>query len=298
MNILIVTGGTSAERKISFMSAKAVKEALLQNNHQIKVYDLKKGYKNIKKLSKKIDVIFPIIHGEEGEGGKLNQFLQSVKRPFIGGDWKGYKKGWYKISFKKFCEQHDIPTAQWKKVKTKEDIIKFGFPSVLKSSAGGSSREVAILKSKEDLKSYLMNKLLKSKLALFVEEFLPGVEITVAVLQNQALPVIEIIPPEGGWFDYKNKYWGRVKEIPHAPSLDEKTRKLAQNFSLKIHKYFKLGQFSRTDFIVSNNKVYALEVNTIPGLTSSSLFPKAALAAGIEFPDLLNKILKLAMEKD
>ena len=298
MRVLIITGGTSSERRISFMSAKQVRNALEESDYKVKLFDLKKGYVELKKLSKDFDVIFPVIHGEEGEGGALQKFLTTLGVPFVGGNPKGFKQGWYKIPFKKFCQQNNIPTARWKKVKTKDDIIKFGFPCVLKSSAGGSSREVAILKSKDDLKSYLVNKLFKSKLTLFVEKYLPGTEVTVGILHNRALPIVEIIPPDGGWFDYKNKYWGATQEIPFAPSVDFKLQKIIQKIALKIHQILSLGQYSRIDFIISDNKPYVLEVNTIPGLTASSLFPKAAQAIGISFPKLMDKMIKMALKNE
>lgn len=294
MKVLVITGGNSSERRISLMSAREVQRGLEKSGHKVKLFDFKRGYRELEKLAKNFDVIFPVIHGEEGEGGSLQKFLSTLGKPFIGGDYTGLQKGWHKISFKKFCDENAIPTAKWKIIKDKKDIIKFGFPSVLKSSAGGSSKEVAILKSKNDLKSYLVNKLLKSNLDLFVEEYLPGTEITVAVFDNKSLPVVEIIPPKGGWFDYKNKYWGKTKEIPFAPSVSKKLQKKAQKIAQKIHTTLNLGQFSRADFIISNSKTYVLEVNTIPGLTASSLFPKAALAAGIPFPKLLDKIINLA----
>lgn len=294
--ILIITGGISSERRISFMSARAVKKALLELGFKVKLVDLKHGYKQIRKLAKSHDVIFPVIHGEEGEGGKLQKFLSTLGKPFIGGDHQGYKKSWYKIPFKKFCAKNNIPTAKWKKVKNREEIIQFGFPCVLKSDNGGSSKEVVILKSKKDLNKYLVRKLLQ-KQKLFVEHFIPGVEITVAVLHQKALPVIEIIPPKGSWFDYKNKYWGRTKEIPFAPSIPLDIQQKVQKIAEFIHQTFNLGQFSRTDFIISKGGIYTLEVNTIPGLTSSSLFPKAALADGISFPQLLDKIIRLAYFK-
>lgn len=296
MKVLIISGGISSERRISFMSAKEVKNALEEVGYQVKIFDLKKGYQELKRIFKNFDVIFPVIHGEEGEGGKLQKFLSTLGKPFIGGDHQGYKKGWYKIPFKKFCQENKIPTAKWRIVKNKEEIIKFGFPCVLKSDNGGSSREVVILKSKKDLNKYLVRKLLM-KQKLFVEHFIPGIEVTVAVLHKKALPVVEIVPPEGSWFDYKNKYWGEVKEIPFAPSVPINIQKKAQKIAEFIHKEFNLGQFSRTDFIISKQDIYTLEVNTIPGLTSSSLFPKAALAVGLTFPQLLNKIIELAYFK-
>ena len=294
--ILIITGGSSSERRISFMSAKQVKKGLEEEKHKVKLFDFKKGKKELKKLSKDFDVIFPVVHGEEGEGGDLQQFLKKLNKPYVGGDYKGYKKGWYKIPFKKWCDDNQILTAAWKKVKSIKDIKNFGLPSVLKSSSGGSSREVVILKSLKDLKGYLCRKLLKSKLPLFMEKYLPGVEVTVSILQNKALPVIEIVPPEGGWFDYKNKYWGETQEIPFAPSVKEKVQKQAQKIALKIHQALNLGPYSRIDFIVSNSKPYVLEVNTIPGLTASSLFPKAAAAAGLPFPKLLDKMIQMSLK--
>ena len=296
MKVLLITGGTSSERRISLMSAKQVKLALKEVGYFVAVFDLKKGYDQLKILAKSFDVIFPVIHGEEGEGGNLQEFLTKLKKPFVGGNPKGFKQGWYKIPFKRFCNQNNIPTATWKTVKNKADIISFGFPSVLKSSAGGSSREVAILKSARDLNSYLCRKLLKSKLALFIEKYLPGIEVTVGILKNKALPVIEIVPPGGGWFNYQNKYWGKTKEIPHAPSITAKLRAEVQKIATKIHKALNLGHYSRIDFIVSEEKPYVLEVNTIPGLTSSSLFPKAAQAVGISFPKLMEKMIKFAIK--
>lgn len=298
MNILVITGGTSSERLISQMSAKEVKKALEEVGYIVKLFDLKKGFAKLKKISKDFDVIFPVIHGEEGEGGGLQKFLSTLGVPFVGGDPKGFKIGWYKISFKKFCDQNNFPTASWRQIKNTADILDFGFPSVLKSSSGGSSREVVILKSPSDIKSYLYKKLLKSNLPLFVEKYLPGVEVTVGILNNTALPVVEIVPPNGGWFDYQNKYWGTPQEIPHAPSLSPELKKIVQQIALKIHQTLKLGPYSRIDFIVSGGKPYVLEVNTIPGLTASSLFPKAAAAIGIPFPKLMDKLVQMALTNE
>lgn len=296
MRILIVTGGSTSERKISLMSAAQVKKGLEETGHIVKLFDLRKGHKELKKLAKDFDVSFPVLHGEEGEGGNLQKFLSTLGKPFVGGDPKGFKNGWFKIPFKKFCDQNKILTAPWKKIKNEKDILKFGFPAVLKSSNGGSSREVAILKSAKDLRNTQCQKLLKSNLELFVEMFLPGTEVTVGILNNQALPVIEIVPPANSWFDYKNKYSGATQEIPDAPSLDENLKKIVQKIALQIHQSFDLGHYSRIDFIIYDKKPYVLEVNTIPGLTSQSLFPKAAQAVGISFPQLLDKMIRVAHE--
>lgn len=306
MNVLIISGGNSSERKISFLSAKEVKTALEVNKHKVKIFDLKKGVKELVELIKSSDIVFPVIHGEEGEGGALQKLLANSGKPFVGGDYKGFRKGWYKIPFKQFCDREKIVTAPWKIIKNESDIISFGFPCVLKTSNGGSSKEVIILHSIEHLKRKPTQKLLSSQNPLMVEKYLEGVEVTVGILDNKALPVIEIVPPQGEWFDYKNKYSGKVQEIPHAPSLDKPTKKLLQDTALKIHKSLNLGHYSRIDFIVADSCFhlgggklipYVLEVNTIPGLTPESLFPKAAKAAGIKFENLIEKLIHISLNK-
>ena len=291
MKILILTGGNSSERKISLLSASQAKKALLKKSYEVKLYDLKNGYKPLKKLSKDFDVLFPVLHGEEGEGGKLHKFLYTLRKPIVGTkNYQGMKKAWYKIPFKKYCDKNNILTPAWRVIKKNNDIEKFGFPCVVKTSSGGSSREVFILKSKKDLQKF-SNKIFRHG-DLFVEEYLKGVEITIGILNDKALPVLEIIPPKNGWFDYKNKYSGETREILNAPSLKPTIAKRAQEIALKIHKQFKLGSYSRIDFIEKDDKIYALELNTIPGLTKESLLPKET---GMPFEEFTDKLVRLSL---
>lgn len=293
MKVLIITGGHDSERTISLISANSVKEALESKNYTVKLFDFNQGLKELEKVLPKFDVVFPVMHGEEGEGGKLQKLLKNKKIKYVGGDPTGFKMGWYKIPFKKFCDKERIITAEWKIIKDKEDILEFGFPSVVKSSSGGSSKEVVILRSKLDL--YKVNKLLKNSSGVYIEKFIDGIEVTVGILNNTALPVLEIIPPKESWFDYRNKYSGETKEIPFAPSISKSIQKKTQQIALTIHRQLNLGSYSRIDFILSNDIPICLEVNTIPGLTPQSLFPKAALAAGISFPDLVEKLIISAL---
>ncbi len=289
MNVLIISGGSSSEREVSLRSANAVKEALESKDHHVEIFDLKNGEEALRNKAQDFDILFPVMHGAEGEGGELQAFLKSLGKPFVGGDPDGFKEGFYKASFKRFCEKHQIPTAKWQIIHSEEEIEKFGFPCVLKNSEGGSSREVVILQSAEDLPN--AQQLLSSEDELYVEQFLEGVEITVGVLREKPLPVIEIIPPEGKWFDYENKYSGETQEIPNAPSLTEEQRQQAQELAVKIHNLLKLGDISRTDMILKDKQLYVLEVNTIPGMTGQSLFPKAALAAGMSFAELCDLLV-------
>jgi D-alanine-D-alanine ligase len=245
-------------------------------------------------LSRKFDILFPVLHGEEGEGGKLHKFLSKLGKPIVGTkDYKAMQKAWYKIPFKKFCDKNKILTPKWKTVKSQTDVLKFGFPCVVKTSSGGSSREVFIVKSNEDLNKY--KRIFSKYHDLFVERYIAGLEVTVAILNGKVLPILEIVAPKGEWFDYKNKYWGLTQEIPNAPSLDAITRKKVQEISLKIHEYFNLGSYSRTDFMIGKLQTpYALEINTIPGMTQGSLVPKQAKAAGISFNQMIEILISSA----
>jgi D-alanine-D-alanine ligase len=295
MKILVITGGDSSERAVSLRSAEEVLKALLVNNYAAELYDLRDGYEPLGLLSKQFDVLFPVLHGEEGEGGTLHKFLLTLDKPIVGGNnYQGLHDAWYKIPFKKYCDENNILTPQWKSIEKPEDIREFGYPCVAKTSNGGSSREVFILKSESDLQAN--QKDIFQYKDLFVERYIEGVETTVGIFNDKALPVIEIVPPDGGWFDYKNKYSGETKEILNAPSLTEETRKEIQEFGLKIHRHFDLGSYSRIDFMVDKSgSPYVMDVNTIPGLTSTSLLPKET---GMPFPQFIDLLVKLSLDKN
>lgn len=295
MKVLLITGGNSSERTVSLNSASNVKSALEENGHKVLLYDLINGYEEIKETAFQFDILFPVLHGEEGEGGKLHEFLSKINKPIVGTrNYKGLKDAWPKIPFKKYCDKNKIPTSPWKEVKNKQDILKFGFPCVLKASNGGSSKEVAILKSENDLESNETKRILSLGTSLLVEKYLQGIEVTATVLNNKAFPLIEIIPPDNSWFSYENKYSSETQEIPFAPSVPTDLQETIQKIAVNIHRHFDLGAYSRTDFIISDGLPYVLEVNTIPGLTSGSLIPKSAKASGLNFNEFLEILLKSA----
>lgn len=299
MNVLIITGGNTSEREISLISANEVKKALLSLGFLAELFDLKKGFKELKKQTRKFKLLFPVLHGKDGEDGSLYQFLHTLNKPFVGSDCLGSKLAFDKLWLKKWCKKNDVPTAKWQVIKSLQDIKNFGFPCVLKASEGGSSKEISLIKTSRDLKNPQVYKILGLNGGLFVEEMVLGREITVGVLFNKFLPVIEIIPLNGGWFDYQNKYSGKSQEIIGAPSIDDKTKLKAQQIALKIHQELKLGPYSRTDFIVQNNQPALLETNSPCGVgfTPQSLFPKAAAATGINFNQLVKKLVEFYLVK-
>ena len=295
-NVLVISGGETSERQVSLRSSSEVVKALQLLEYQVELFDLKDGYEKLQQELTHVDIAFPKLHGKEGEDGTLYQFLKESKVPYVGSDPKGAKIAFDKVLSKKYFQKNNIPTGRWKIIKTVDDIKSFGFPCVLKAAAGGSSKEVVLLHTEEDLTSDHTKEILSLNDTFYVEELLKGIEVTVGILNGKALPVIEIRPPQGKWFDYKNKYSGESEEIIDAPSLPDDLKKKVQEIAVKLHTGLKLGPYSRTDFIVVTDQPYVLEINTPCGVgfTSQSLFPKMARAIGLEFPQLCDLLVKTA----
>lgn len=291
MKILIVTGGDNDEREISFLSANNVRDSLLKSGHLVDLFDYSLGLEKLSKIINNYDLAFPVLHGIEGEGGDLQKFLEDKNIRFVGSPSVACKNGWDKITFKRFCDKNNILTAKWQSITNEKEII-LPLPYVIKTSNEGSSLNVYLIKNENDLEKVNFEKLFKTNRELLVEKFISGIEVTVGILKNDVLPPIEIVPPIGEMFDYNNKYNGKTQEIPNAPSLNELQKNKVMKIAHKIH--FDLGcrDFSRIDFIVSNNDIFVLEINTIPGLTRESLFPKAAKSVGLNFDDLINELIK------
>ena len=252
MKILIVTGGDNAEREISFLSANNVKSSLEKLNHIVELFDFSLGFDALDKKLSGIDLVFPVLHGIEGEGGDLQKFLEDKNIKFVGSPSKACYDGWDKIAFKKFCDQNNILTANWQTIKNKNEI-NIPLPYVIKTPDNGSSVDVYLVKNISDLEKINFEKIFSKYSEILVEDFIEGIEVTSGVLKDIVLPPIEIVPPAESAFDFENKYNGKTQELPDAPSLTELQKKDLSEIVKKIH--FGLGcrDMSRSDFILKDN---------------------------------------------
>ena len=250
----------------------------------------------------KPDVVFIAMHGPFGEDGTIQGMLELVRIPYTGAGVLASSLGMNKIMFRKIMEKENIPLPKYlvfsqgeKKTKI---LSNFKFPFVVKPSNQGSSVGVSIVHHKKELEPALKNALSYSK-KILVEEYLPGIEVSCGVLGNEkpiALPVIEIIPKKE-FFDYEAKYdEGKCEEIVPA-RISKKLTKQVQDLAIRVFQAIDCRGFGRVDMIISQGRPYVLEINTIPGLTPVSLFPKEAAAAGISYPKLLDCLIELALEK-
>lgn len=263
-------------------------------------------------MSEKVDVVFIAMHGPYGEDGTIQGLLEVLDLPYTGSGVEASAISMNKVRSKQIYRHHRIPTPRFEVIEEHEwnkksgfftDRVekRLGFPCVTKPSRLGSSVAIRIVSDRDSFASAVEEGFRYDNTVL-VEQFIPGRELTSPILDNgltkkpTALPLVEIVPKTSTYFDYEAKYTpGASDEITPAP-IDERLTKKAQRLGLRAHRALGCSGLSRTDMILSNESLYVLETNTIPGLTEVSLFPKATRAMGMSFPELLDRLIDVALE--
>jgi D-alanine-D-alanine ligase len=330
MRVTVLTGGTSAERDVALASAVQVIEALRSRGHDVAVVDTARGYipqsdeaallsavvgtepPSIDRLHalerglllsglanlavvRDADVLFLALHGGRGEDGTIQTLLEMVGVPYTGSGRLGSAMAMDKDISKRLFRAAGVQTADWVMAPASRTEVDrdFGWPVVVKPSKQGSTVGLTVVKSGKDYDAAVM---LARKYddEVMIERFVPGRELTVGVLEGRTLPVGEIIPRHE-IFDYECKYTpGMSQEIFPADLPDAVTTECCR-LSLLAHEGLKLGGYSRVDFrLTPAGELFCLEVNTLPGMTATSLLPQAARAAGVEFPELCERICRAA----
>lgn len=249
-------------------------------------------------------IVFIAMHGPFGEDGTIQGMLELSGLNYTGSGVLASALGMDKIMFRKVLGKEDIPLPKYIVLNKGEKLINIQkrigeYPYFIKPSNQGSSVGNSIARNKEELQKGITDAFKFSK-SILIDEYLKGKEVTCGLLGNDkllALPIVEIIPKKGDFFDYKSKYYeGGAVEIVPARISKTLTKKI-QDISKRVHIILGCRGFSRVDFIIKDNKYpKVLEINTIPGLTPMSLLPKAAKAAGISYEKLLDQIIKYAEE--
>lgn len=252
-----------------------------------------------------VDVVFIVLHGKWGEDGTVQALLDLRGKKYTGSGVLASAIGIDKNMSKVVFKHYGVQTPDWFVVKKnridineiRQKIEKtFSYPCVVKPNDQGSTVGLTIVHCPEEIEPAIELAFKYSDLVL-VEDFIDGKELTVGILGNLALPVIEIIP-KGGIYDYYHKYTkGATEYIVPAQIPDEWTEKLKEQSIIAFESIGCKG-FARVDFrVTEKGEIYCLEINTIPGMTGTSLVPKAAKAAGIEFPELVDRIVKIALSE-
>ncbi len=289
--IAVLMGGYSTEREISLMSGKAVYKALLKNNVECFPFDLTED--NLDKLwIKEFDKAFIVLHGRGGEDGYIQSLLDKRKIPFTGSGVEASNLCMNKAHTKDVWLKHELPLSpsivatQGKPI----DPIDFPLPWAVKPTMEGSSIGITKVENKNELDTALELAWQYNNEAL-IEHWIEGDEYTVAILGNQALPSIKIIS-DHDFYDYDSKYFSNKTEYLCPSDLSEQQEKNIRTIAMKAFNLTGASDWGRVDFILDKNKnPYLLEINTVPGMTSHSLVPMAAKAAGMNFEQLVLKIL-------
>ena len=297
--VLVVLGGTSGERNVSLKSGKACIKALKKKGYKVSSFDPKK--KNLNLINKKkTDVIFNALHGKDGEDGVAQSYFEYLKIPYTHSGVISSFNAMNKLISKKIFIKNEIKTPKFFTIKKFEykkknfqkliKIKKINYPIVLKPINEGSSLGVKICKNKEKLlKSIKL--LFKKYEELIFEEYIGGQEVQVAVINGNPLGAIELIPKRM-FYDYKAKYTKTAKTKHVMPArLSKKKYSEVLRIAKKTHLILNCRGVTRSDFKYFKNTFYLLEINTQPGMTSLSLVPEIANYIGLNFENLVEKIL-------
>ena len=301
-HIIVLMGGPSAEAEVSRRTGAAIAEALISKGYHVSTLELnpRTVLQDIENL--KGDVVFNAIHGRYGEDGALQGVLEMAEIPYTGSGIMAHSVGMNKKVSKDVFKGAHIPTAESisynGNLQSKEDIIKdieskFSLPVVLKPATQGSSIGVTIVKEEDQLTKAVTEALTYDPI-LVVEQYLNGREFTVSVLDGKALAIIEI-RPHSGENDYASKYTaGATDYLVPAPISADMTKEM-QAIGELVYREVQASGAIRVDVMTDDkDNMYVLEYNTIPGMTATSLVPKAAKEVGIDFPELCEKILLTA----
>jgi D-alanine-D-alanine ligase len=297
LKIAVLMGGPSAEREVSLRSGTAVASALARTGAKVVPIDIPETKFAI---PSDVDVAFVALHGTFGEDGTLQRILEDSGIAYTGSGPEASARAFDKIVAKAEFQAAGIPTPKcefFDRAHTDwHRLARLGFPLVVKPSRQGSSVGISIVQDEAHLEEACQIAWRYDE-RLLVEQFIAGRELTVGVFGNHALPVIEI-RPKHDFFTYEAKYTkGQTDYLVPAP-LEKSVEARAKALALRAHDCLGCRDLSRVDFILEENgELFALEVNTIPGFTETSLVPQAARAAGMEFPNLCSRLVQMALAR-
>nr|AIA15126.1 D-ala D-ala ligase C-terminus [uncultured bacterium] len=300
--VAVLGGGNSPEREVSLRSARAVSAALSQAGYEVS--ELDPSHYDTDSLIAQLagfDVVFPVLHGKGGEDGTVQALLESIGMPFVGAGADVSALCFDKTAYKAHLQELGLSlpfgvvvdrNTVWSQELTKS-------PFVLKPYDGGSSVDTFIIRDPQACDRAAIEDALDRHHTMLLEELIIGTEITVGVVGEEALPVIEIIPPADQEFDYENKYNGQTQELCPPQHVEESVQITARQLAAHIHTRLNIRDFSRTDLMIrqGDDRLFILETNTIPGMTDQSLLPKAAKTAGYDMAVLCDRLVSAALER-
>ncbi len=303
--VLLIYGGASQEHEVSCASAKCIMENIDQNKYLLECVYItpnnvwlyqNKPITNIIDHLKKFDVIFPITHGTNGEDGKLQGMLDLFNIKYIGSKWGTSYICMDKERTKQILNYYKIPQVPFQIYDKKEKII-IPFPVIVKPSSCGSSIGIKIAKNKRQLKEAIKNAL-KYDQKVIIEKFIEAQELECAILEDKKLIISEIgeIITNNDFYDYETKYQNKKAKIKIEADIPKAIKKQIKIYAKEIYDILNIKNLARIDFLYDKNtkKLYLNEVNTLPGFTDISMYPKLIMNEGLSYQDIITKLIENA----
>jgi D-alanine-D-alanine ligase len=297
MRVTVLYGGPSAEREVSLVSGKAVIDGLKSMGHEVFGSDVSPT--DLSGLDHPADVIFPVLHGQFGESGELQEILEQRGMPFVGSGSKASRLGMDKVATKKAWEAAGLPTPQYRVVTTADrPFPDIDYSCVVKAISSGSSIDVFLCKAPAELPAqagHALEQVVSRHGRALVEQFISGPELTVGLLEEEPLAPIRIVPKRE-FFDYEAKYKASDTEHRFDTGLPKELIEQCRELARKANAVVGARDLARIDIMIdqATNQPYLLEINTLPGFTPKSLLPEAANHAGLGFGELVDRLVRRA----
>ena len=295
--IAVLMGGPSSEREVSLSSGKAMFAACAALGYDAISVEFENDILSHLDTLKSVDIVLIALHGGIGENGRIQGMFESLGIRYTGSDALSSTICMDKHISKLLAEDVGIATPRWKRIRKGQSIYKneFDYPFVVKPNSEGSTIGLTIVHNENDYDS-AVEEAFKYDDEILIEEFISGKEITVSIVGEDVLPIIEI-RPEHGLYDYECKYTKGMTEYICPAELNEDLTKRIKQTAFEVYKLLKCRHYGRVDLrLDNNNQHWFLELNTLPGMTDTSLLPKAAKATGISFEQLIGKIIKQSLD--
>ena len=295
--IAVLMGGPSSEREVSLSSGKAMFAACAALGYDAISLEFENDILSHLDTLKSVDIVLIALHGGIGENGRIQGMFESLGIRYTGSDALSSAICMDKHICKLLAEDIGIATPRWKRIRKGKFIYKneFDYPFVVKPNSEGSTIGLTIVHNENDYDS-AVEEAFKYDDEILIEEFISGKEITVSIVGEDVLPIIEI-RPEHGLYDYECKYTKGLTEYICPAELNKDLTKRIKQTAFEVYKLLKCRHYGRVDLrLDNNNQHWFLELNTLPGMTDTSLVPKAAKAAGISFEQLIGNIIKQSLD--
>jgi D-alanine-D-alanine ligase len=306
VSVAVLAGGLSLERDVSLRSGRRVAEALASRGHRVTRLDLDDGLVTAVATGD-FDVAYLALHGKAGEDGTIQGLLDVLGLTFTGSDAVASALAWDKAVFKGLARREGLATPDWIAVssdavrnmgagQTLDRVVaRLGLPLVVKPSQGGAAMGVRVVHAAAELGPALMTGFSYHD-HVVVERFVAGTEIAVSILDHEPLPAVEIVPRDGAAYDFAARYTHGATDFYVPARLGDAVLVRAQDLALRAYDLAGCRHVARVDMIVdTDGQPWLLELDTCPGMTETSLLPVSANSAGLAFPDLVDRIVRLAV---